>query len=53
MAYENIQQFIEKIESIGELHRISALVDPVLEITKEKPTWPIPTDSAVRINGRL
>ncbi|MDY6933998.1 MAG: menaquinone biosynthesis decarboxylase [Spirochaetota bacterium] len=34
MAYENIQQFIEKIESIGELHRISALVDPVLEITE-------------------
>ncbi|MBU3947098.1 MAG: menaquinone biosynthesis decarboxylase [Proteobacteria bacterium] len=34
MPYKNLRQFIEKLEASGELHRIKAEVDPVLEITE-------------------
>lgn len=34
MAYEGLQQFISFLESKGELIRISAEVDPILEITE-------------------
>ncbi len=34
MAFKNLQVFIEKLESSGELKRISTSVDPVLEITE-------------------
>lgn len=34
MAYKNLQDFIKKLESIGELKRIGAEVDPYLEITE-------------------
>ncbi|MCF8069313.1 MAG: menaquinone biosynthesis decarboxylase [Desulfobacterales bacterium] len=34
MAYKNTRQFIEKLESMNELHRIPAEVDPYLEITE-------------------
>lgn len=34
MPFRNLQQFIKKLESEGELHRISAEVDPALEITE-------------------
>jgi len=34
MAYSGLQDFISYIESRGELKRISALVDPILEITE-------------------
>src|ERR1700694_251096 len=34
MAYKNLQQFIEVLEKEGELVRISAYVDPRLEISE-------------------
>jgi len=34
MALKNTQEFIKKLESQGELKRISAEVDPVLEVTE-------------------
>jgi len=34
MPYKNLQQFIKQLEASGELHRISAEVDPVLEISE-------------------
>ncbi len=34
MVFKNLQAFIKELESIGELKRISAEVDPVLEITE-------------------
>ena len=34
MQQKNMQQFIRELESAGELHRISAKVDPKLEITE-------------------
>ncbi len=34
MAYKNLRDFIAKLEKEGELRRISAEVDPVLEISE-------------------
>ncbi|HUJ11953.1 MAG TPA: menaquinone biosynthesis decarboxylase [Verrucomicrobiae bacterium] len=34
MAYDSLRSFVEKLEAAGELKRISAEVDPVLEITE-------------------
>jgi len=34
MAYKNLQEFIQVLEDAGELKRITAEVDPVLEITE-------------------
>ena len=34
MAYKDLREFIAKLEKEGELKRISAEVDPVLEITE-------------------
>ena len=34
MAYPDLRAFIKKLEKEGELHRVSAEVDPVLEITE-------------------
>jgi 4-hydroxy-3-polyprenylbenzoate decarboxylase len=34
MAYKNLQHFIQTLEAAGELKRIRAFVDPVLEITE-------------------
>ena len=34
MPYKNLKKFIEQLEASGELHRISAEVDPVLEISE-------------------
>jgi len=34
VAYSDLRDFIRKLEKSGELHRISAEVDPVLEITE-------------------
>jgi len=34
MPFRNLHQFVKKLESEGELHRISAEVDPALEITE-------------------
>ena len=34
MAYQDLRDFIRKLEKEGELHRITAEVDPVLEITE-------------------
>ena len=34
MSHKNLQQFIRKMESAGELLRISAEVDPELEVTE-------------------
>ena len=34
MAYDNLAQFIQQLEAAGELHRISAEVSPLLEITE-------------------
>lgn len=34
MPYKNLRQFVEKLEALGELHRIKAEVDSVLEITE-------------------
>ncbi|MBU1055831.1 MAG: menaquinone biosynthesis decarboxylase [Proteobacteria bacterium] len=34
MPYKNLREFIEKLEALGELHRIKAEVDPILEITE-------------------
>ena len=34
MAYKDLREFIAKLEKEGELRRISAEVDPVLEITE-------------------
>ena len=34
MAYRDLREFIRKLEKEGELKRISAEVDPVLEITE-------------------
>jgi len=34
MAYDNLQDFIAVLEAKGELRRISAEVDPILEITE-------------------
>jgi 4-hydroxy-3-polyprenylbenzoate decarboxylase len=34
MALKNTQEFIKKLESEGELKRISAQIDPVLEVTE-------------------
>lgn len=34
MPYKNLRKYIEKLEALGELHRIKAEVDPVLEITE-------------------
>lgn len=34
MPYRNLREFIEKLESAGELRRIAAEVDPVLEVTE-------------------
>ncbi len=34
MAYESLRAFLERLETAGELKRISAVVDPVLEITE-------------------
>lgn len=34
MPYKNTQEFIQKLEAAGELHRISVEVDPYLEITE-------------------
>ena len=34
MAFQDLRDFIRKLEKAGELHRISAEVDPVLEITE-------------------
>ena len=34
MAYKDLREFIARLEKAGELKRISAEVDPVLEITE-------------------
>jgi 4-hydroxy-3-polyprenylbenzoate decarboxylase len=34
MKFNNLQEFIKTLEDMGELHRITAPVDPVLEITE-------------------
>jgi 4-hydroxy-3-polyprenylbenzoate decarboxylase len=34
VAYQDLREFIRKLEKAGELHRITAEVDPVLEITE-------------------
>ena len=34
MAYRDLREFIARLEKAGELRRISAEVDPVLEITE-------------------
>jgi 4-hydroxy-3-polyprenylbenzoate decarboxylase len=34
MAYESLREFVQKLEAAGELKRISAEVDPVLEIAE-------------------
>ena len=34
MAYRDLREFIAKLEKEGELRRIAAEVDPVLEITE-------------------
>jgi len=34
VAYQDLREFIKKLEREGELKRISAEVDPVLEITE-------------------
>ena len=35
MAYRDLRDFVRKLEKNGELKRISAEVDPVLEITED------------------
>ena len=44
MAYRDLREFVRKLEKEGELKRISAEVDPVLEITEI-------TDRAVKTGG--
>ncbi|HWF38156.1 MAG TPA: menaquinone biosynthesis decarboxylase [Candidatus Acidoferrales bacterium] len=44
MAYRDLREFVRKLEKEGELKRISAEVDPVLEITEI-------TDRAVKMGG--
>ena len=44
MAYRDLREFVRKLEKEGELRRISAEVDPVLEITEI-------TDRAVKVGG--
>ena len=44
MAYRDLRDFVRKLEKSGELKRISAEVDPVLEITEI-------TDRAVKAGG--
>ena len=44
MAYRDLRQFVQKLENEGELKRIRAEVDPVLEITEI-------TDRVTRANG--
>lgn len=34
MAYRDLREFLERIEGMGELHRVAAEVDPVLEIAE-------------------
>ena len=34
MAYRDLRDFVRKLEKEGELRRVSAEVDPVLEITE-------------------
>lgn len=34
MAYKNLREFIKRLDDAGELHRITAPVDPYLEITE-------------------
>ena len=34
MAYKDLREFVKKLESAGELKRISAEIDPVLEVTE-------------------
>ncbi|HEX8710375.1 MAG TPA: menaquinone biosynthesis decarboxylase, partial [Terracidiphilus sp.] len=44
MAYRDLRQFLHKLEKEGELKRVSAEIDPILEITEI-------TDRAVKANG--
>jgi 4-hydroxy-3-polyprenylbenzoate decarboxylase len=44
VAYRDLREFVRKLEKEGELRRISAEVDPVLEITEI-------TDRAVKVGG--
>src|SRR4051794_29294612 len=34
MAYENLQEFLKALEAVGELKRVKAAVDPVLEVAE-------------------
>ena len=34
MAYKDLREFIKRLEAVGELKRISAEIDPVLEVTE-------------------
>ena len=34
MAYKDLREFVKRLEAAGELKRISAEVDPVLEVTE-------------------
>ena len=44
MAYKDLREFMKILEDMGELHRITTLVDPVLEITEI-------TDRVSKANG--
>ena len=44
MAYRDLREFLKKLDKAGELHRIDAEVDPVLEITEI-------TDRVVKAGG--
>jgi len=44
MAYKDMREFMKVLEDMGELHRITTLVDPVLEITEI-------TDRVSKANG--
>jgi len=34
VAYKDLREFIKRLEAVGELKRISAEIDPVLEVTE-------------------
>jgi 4-hydroxy-3-polyprenylbenzoate decarboxylase len=38
MAYQELRKFLDKLEKMGELHRIRVEVDPVLEMA-EITSW--------------
>ena len=38
VAYKDLRDFLKKLEKEGELRRISAEVDPILEITEIAPS---------------